>query len=103
MSQNGRALDDAATTMQADKEVVLAAVAEAGLALHCASAALRSDRQVVLAAVRQEGQALQHAAHKIDVQRWEHWAPALRPVDRQVGVERFHLPRQECGQALSNL
>ena len=44
--------------LQADREVVLAAVRQAGRALMCASEELRADREVVLAAVEQDPVAL---------------------------------------------
>ena len=56
------ALERAAPALQADKEVVLAAVAQYGAALQFAASALQADKEVVLAAVAQNGDALQHAA-----------------------------------------
>jgi len=52
VQQNGLALCYASAELQADREVVLAAVQEDGDALDYASAELRADRKVVLAARR---------------------------------------------------
>ena len=54
MAQDGLTLRHAPAELQADREVVLAAVAQNGEALYHASAELRADREVVLAAVVQE-------------------------------------------------
>jgi hypothetical protein len=49
-------LRDAPAALQADREVVLAAVAKSYHALYYAAAALKADREVVLAAVAKNGQ-----------------------------------------------
>ena len=46
--------------MQADKEVVMAAVQQTGEALSWASSVLQADKEVVMAALQQHGRALQH-------------------------------------------
>ena len=51
MAQNGWALRHASEDLRADKEVVLAAVAEDGYALQHAAAEMQADTEVVLAAV----------------------------------------------------
>ena len=65
------ALKRAAPALQADTEVVLAAVAQDGEALQYAAPALRADKEFVLAAVAQNWRVLMHAA------------PALR-ADKEV-------------------
>jgi hypothetical protein len=52
-------LKQASAELRADREVVLAAVAQRGRALEHADASLRVDREVVLAAVAQDGHALE--------------------------------------------
>ena len=69
--------------LKADKEVVLAAVAQDGAALQHASAKLKADKEVVLAAVAQNGNALEHASAKLKAdkevvlaavtQNWRAW------------------------------
>ena len=58
VAQHGRALVHTTTALKADKEVVMAAVAENGYcALACVdSIALRADKEVLLAAVAQNGE-----------------------------------------------
>jgi hypothetical protein len=56
------ALEHAAPALQADKEVVLAAVAQNGRALKHAAPALQADKEFMLAAVAQNSDALKHAA-----------------------------------------
>ena len=60
MTQN-----DASAELQADREVVLAAVRQNGNALWFASEALQADRYVVLEAVREEGLALEYASDEL--------------------------------------
>ena len=62
VAQDGLALEYASAALQADRDVVLAAVAQSGWGLQYASAALKADRDVVLAAVTQEGYALAYAS-----------------------------------------
>ncbi len=50
MGENGGALQHAAEALRADREVVLAAVRQAGVAFRYAAQPLRGDREVVLAA-----------------------------------------------------
>eukprot|EP01049_Picozoa_sp_SAG25_P005687 SAG25_NODE_396_length_8539_cov_5.889336_3_plen_1378_part_01 len=61
VAQDGGALRYASAELQADREFMLTAVAQNGYALEYASAELRADREVVLAAVAQNGEALQYA------------------------------------------
>ena len=61
MAQDGEALKHASAELKADREVVLAAVAQYGNAVRCASAELKADREVVLAAARQNSDALRYA------------------------------------------
>ena len=61
VAQNGWALHDASPALRADRPVVLAAVAQNGWALRWAGPGLRADTEVVLAAVRQDGEVLQWA------------------------------------------
>ena len=64
MARDGRALQYARAALQADRVVVLVAVAQDGYgyALTFASVELRADRAVVLVAVAQRGHALQYAS-----------------------------------------
>ena len=62
MQQDGFALRWAAKPLQADREIVLAAVQQTGDALGWAAEPLQADREVVLAAVQQDGRALYYAA-----------------------------------------
>ena len=57
----GRPLQHAASALQDDEELVLAAVRSCGAALEDASAALKANKGVVLLAVTQKGCALRHA------------------------------------------
>ena len=74
VQQNGCALEHAGDELQGDKEVVLAAVRQSGLALEFAAESLREELDVVLAAVAQNGHALQNA-------------PTHLRADRQVVLE----------------
>ena len=66
MQQNARgALWYASAELQADREVVLAAVQQDGYALQYASAGLQADREVVLAAVQQNAVALRYASAQL--------------------------------------
>ena len=65
VSQNGLELEFASKELQNDREVVLAAVKNFsvfGNALEFASEELRSDREVVLEAVKKDGTALEYAS-----------------------------------------
>ena len=64
VAQHGGALQYAAE-LQGDREIVLAAVAQAGNALQFAAAELKGDREIVLAAVAQNGHALEYAAAEL--------------------------------------
>ena len=70
VAQNGYALRYASVELRADREVVLAAVAQDGDALQFASVELRADREVVLAAVAQYGDALQFASVELRADRY---------------------------------
>eukprot|EP01050_Picozoa_sp_SAG11_P014015 SAG11_NODE_1684_length_4449_cov_7.642299_5_plen_84_part_01 len=59
------AIRDAAPAVQADKEVLLAAVAMNGTALKYAAVELQADKDVVLAAVAMDGTALKYAAAEL--------------------------------------
>ena len=61
VQQAGGALLYASKELQADREVVLAALQTSGCALECASAELRADRGVVLVAVMKHRDALLYA------------------------------------------
>ena len=65
----GGALDSASEELQASREVVLSAIQQDGDALGVASMKLRADRGVVLAAVRQNGTALSYASHMLQGDR----------------------------------
>eukprot|EP00755_Sulcionema_specki_P026043 Sspe_Gene.84715::Locus_55611_Transcript_2_2_Confidence_0.667_Length_1243::g.84715::m.84715 len=60
-SGTGRDLQHASRALRNDREVVMAAVKRRGMALEYASPSLRGNRSVVLAAVSQKGDALQFA------------------------------------------
>eukprot|EP01047_Picozoa_sp_COSAG01_P081741 COSAG01_NODE_16421_length_1237_cov_1.587873_1_plen_359_part_10 len=61
LSRPGPSVHADPTASQAERQLVLAAVAQDGRALQHADASLKKDREVVLAAVAQHGDALQHA------------------------------------------
>ena len=63
--QEGIPLFFASEELQADREVVLAAVQQNGRALKYASEELQADREVVLAAVQQNGEALTYASREL--------------------------------------
>jgi len=67
--QNGVALRYASDELQADHEVVLAAVTKNGCALQHASRELKADREMVLVAVTQSGSALQYASNELKADR----------------------------------
>lgn len=69
VANNGLALQFAAADVQADREIVLASVANDGYALLFAADALRMDREVVLAVVATDGGALQFAADALRADR----------------------------------
>ena len=59
--------------LRADRELVMAAVAQDGLALEYASEKLRADREVVWAAVMRDGHALEYASEKLRADRLLRW------------------------------
>ncbi len=63
--QKMRAAADADAPLQCDREIVLAAVQQAGYALQFADPALRADREIVLAAVREDRWALRYVAPEL--------------------------------------
>jgi len=65
----GECLQYASTDLQADKEVVQAAVDQTWKALQYASMALRADRKLVLGTFKQDGLALQHVAEELRADR----------------------------------
>lgn len=65
VSNYGHSLSYAPNTLRADKDVVLAAVSNYGPALEWASTELKKDREVVLAAVRNNGSALRYASNEL--------------------------------------
>ncbi len=65
VAQNGKALQYASEDLKADKDAVLAAVAQNGKALRFASENIRADKDVVLAAVAQNGEALRFASTRL--------------------------------------
>ena len=69
VKQNGWAIQYASVQLKADREVVLAAVKQNGLALNYASVELRADREVVLAAVEEDGWALKYASAELRADR----------------------------------
>jgi hypothetical protein len=64
-----RVLRFAPPELRADREVVLAAVQQDGRALEHAPPELRADREVVLAAVQQDGRALEFASPELRADR----------------------------------
>ena len=62
VSQYGYALQYAAPSLRADKEILLAAVAHHGNALRDAAPSLRADKELVLIAMAHTGFALDYAA-----------------------------------------
>ena len=82
VAQAGSELEYASAALKADRDVVLAAVAQSGGALDCASVALKADRDVVLAAVAQDGWALDYASSALRAD------PAIR---RAAGKESSRL------------
>ena len=65
VKQAGRALEYADKKLQADKEVVLAALKQDGRALQYADKKLKADKNFVLVAVKQNGDALEYADKKL--------------------------------------
>ena len=65
MAQQGLVLEYASTKLRADREFILAAVAQNYWVLKHASAELKADREVVLAAVAQGGQTLEYASEDL--------------------------------------
>ena len=55
--------------LKADREFILAAVAQDGDTLKHASAELKADREFILAAVTQDGDALGHASDELKADR----------------------------------
>jgi hypothetical protein len=69
VQQDGWELEFASEELQADREVVLASVRKDGWALDDTLLELRVDREVVLAAVRQSGEALKWAKPEFQADR----------------------------------
>ena len=69
LAENGNALQYASQKLKADKDIVLAAVEEDGVALQYASQALKVDKEVVLKAVENDGHALQYASQALKADR----------------------------------
>ena len=65
VTTNGRELQYASDELRADKEVVLAAMKQEACALEYASDTLRADREFVLAAVTEDGCALTFASDEL--------------------------------------
>ena len=66
IKEDGNELQHASLELRADRNVVLAAVRQAGgLAIAYASPGLQADREIVLEAVRQNGDALQYASTEL--------------------------------------
>ena len=66
IKEDGNELQHASLELRADRNVVLAAVRQAGgLAIAYASPGLQADREIVLEAVRQNGDALQYASREL--------------------------------------
>ena len=82
------ALVDASHELRADREVVLAAVAECGGALRYASKALRNDREVVLTAVAKHGYALGNARRRCATTAKSCSRPSRMMGKRSVGHPR---------------
>ena len=72
-------LRHASAKLRADREVVLAAVAEDGLNLEHASAELQADRQVVQVAVQKTAGAIKFASTELLVGGAPERHPLLRP------------------------
>ena len=72
----------------ADREVVLVALAENGNALQYASQALKADREVVLVALAQNGNALEHASVELKAD----WGVVLAAVVKDSFALRFASP-----------
>ena len=74
------ALEYASNELRADREVVLAAVAQHGYTLRHASEELRADRKVVLKAVAQCSYALKYASEELRADRYiVNFARSTRP------------------------
>ena len=70
IKEDGNELQHASLELRADRNVVLAAVRQAGgLAIAYASPGLQADREIVLEAVRQNGDALQYASTELQADR----------------------------------
>jgi hypothetical protein len=67
VKQDGTLLKFAPASIQADREIVYAAVSQVGLALQYAASELRADREIVLASVQQWGNALRYATGGLDM------------------------------------
>jgi hypothetical protein len=72
VTRNGEALEYAAEALRADREVVLAAVRQNGLALGCADGALWANEEVMSAAVRQNGHALKYCKGGPNDPKWRY-------------------------------
>ena len=80
----GYALQYASTEMLSDREVVLAAVQNNGYMLQYASAELQADREVVLAAVKVEGGALRYASTEMKADRGIVMAAVTQSLSRSL-------------------
>ncbi len=69
VNQNGNALLHVSMALQADREVVLTAVAQTGCAIRYASRALKADREVMLTAITQDHHALQYQEGEYEADR----------------------------------
>lgn len=68
--RDGLALARAPEVFRSDRDVVLTAVRHSGWALEYAATALRGDRELVLAAVSETGYALEHASAELRCNRF---------------------------------
>ena len=69
VADNGCALEHAAPDLKADREIVLAAVADDGCAFQYASEELKMDKDFVLAAVAKSAEAFEYAAPDLKADR----------------------------------
>eukprot|EP00413_Alexandrium_margalefii_P050044 CAMPEP_0204606260 /NCGR_PEP_ID=MMETSP0661-20131031/58980_1 /ASSEMBLY_ACC=CAM_ASM_000606 /TAXON_ID=109239 /ORGANISM="Alexandrium margalefi, Strain AMGDE01CS-322" /LENGTH=321 /DNA_ID=CAMNT_0051617569 /DNA_START=116 /DNA_END=1081 /DNA_ORIENTATION=+ len=69
VANDGWVLADAPADLQADPDVVRAAVASTGHALQFAAPQLRSDRELVMVAVAQDGYALKHVPEALQADK----------------------------------
>lgn len=69
VKQNCAALKYASQELKGDREILLAAVKQEGMAIVFASQELKGDREIVLAAVKQDDVAFLYASHKLQADR----------------------------------